>query len=197
MIVETFSTGDEIRSGTVVDTNAANIAQTLEGDGIEVGRHTCVGDDIRGIESVLKEISERADVCIVTGGLGPTKDDVTAQSAAYAAGVKLKTDPAALKSVEEFFQSRNRPVTESNKKQAYLPEGAECIYNPVGTAPGFHMTIGRCLFFFMPGVPFEMERMLKEAVLPKIRDIRGESNSINIVRTLITFGLPESVGVIK
>jgi len=151
-----------------------------------------VGDNIEEIESVLKEISKRADVCIVTGGLGPTKDDVTAESAANAAGVKLKTDQDALKSVEHFFQSRNRPISESNKKQAILPERAECIYNPVGTAPGFYMKIGRCLFFFVPGVPFEMEKMLKDAVLPKIREIKGETNHINIIRTLITFGLPES-----
>jgi nicotinamide-nucleotide amidase len=192
MIVETLSTGDEVRSGTVIDTNAANIAQTLEEEGIEVIRHSCVGDSIENIEFVLREIGNRADIGIVTGGLGPTKDDVTSESAANAAGVKIVTNPDAMKSVEEFFTSRNRDISESNKKQARMPEGAKCIYNPVGTAPGFQMKIGKCLFFFIPGVPFEMDKMLNDSVLPKIRDLRGTSNKIHVVRTLVTFGLPEA-----
>ena len=96
MIIETLSTGDEIRSGAVIDTNAAMIAQTLEEQGFEVLRHSCVGDDQDDIGSVLKEIGRRADVCIVTGGLGPTKDDLTAESAAKAAGVDIAVNSDAL-----------------------------------------------------------------------------------------------------
>ncbi|MBW1985440.1 MAG: competence/damage-inducible protein A [Deltaproteobacteria bacterium] len=192
MIVETLSTGDEVRSGIVIDTNAAHIAQTMEEEGIEVVRHSCVGDNIESIESVLREIGNRADIGIVTGGLGPTKDDVTSESAANAAGVKIVANPDAMKFVEDFFTSRNRDMSESNRKQGRMPEGSECIYNPVGTAPGFQMKIGKCVFFFIPGVPFEMEKMLKDSVLPKIKDLKGISNKIHMVRTLVTFGLPEA-----
>lgn len=193
MIIETFSTGDEIRSGTVVDTNAAAIAQMFEDEGMEVVRHSCVGDNQDDIKNVLIDIGNRADVCIVTGGLGPTKDDVTAESAAKAAGVKIEVNKDAMKFVEEFFTSRNRSISESNRKQAMLPEGAECLFNPAGTAPGFSMIIGKCLFFFVPGVPFEMEKMIKEIVLPKLTELQGATRTKNIARTLVTFGLPESV----
>ena len=192
MIAEILVTGQEILSGSVIDTNSARIAQTLEEAGLEVTRHVCVGDDMEIIASIIKEISKRADVAVVTGGLGPTADDITADAAAKSAGVELVLNRTALKAIENYFKERKRTMTSSNKKQALLPKGSECLYNPVGTAPGFSMKIGRCLFFFLPGVPFEMNRMLSDIVLPRIEEHQGNAGEVNLVKTISTFGVTES-----
>ncbi|MEE8554198.1 MAG: CinA family nicotinamide mononucleotide deamidase-related protein, partial [Desulfobacterales bacterium] len=192
MIAEILVTGQEILSGSVIDTNSAHIAQTLEEAGLEVTRHVCVGDDMEIIVSIIKEISGRADVAVVTGGLGPTTDDITAEAAAKSAGVELVLNRSALRAVEDFFKERKRTMTSSNKKQAMLPKGSECLYNPVGTAPGFSMKIGKCSFFFIPGVPFEMIRMLSDMVLPLIEKHQGRAREVNLVKTISTFGLTES-----
>jgi nicotinamide-nucleotide amidase len=192
MIAEILATGDEIRSGSLVDTNSAFIAEALERAGVPVGRHSCVGDQFDVLVSVLKEIGERADIGIVTGGLGPTTDDLSAEAAAAAAGVDLVLDHRALEEIEIFFKKRQRPMTESNRKQAMLPRGAETLYNPLGTAPGFHLKIRKCDFFFLPGVPPEMRPMLTNDVLPKIEKILGVSRRHCIIKTITTFGLTES-----
>lgn len=192
MIAEILSTGDEIRTGAVVDSNSAHISCELEAAGIEVVRHTCVGDDMDRLVSILREIGGRADVAVVTGGLGPTMDDLTAEAAAAAGGVELIVDRAALNSIEDFLRKRGRPMTDPLKKQALLPEGAQCLYNIVGTAPGFFMKIGRCFFFFLPGVPFEMRKMLSSGVLPQIERLRGGQREFSIVKTISSFGLTES-----
>lgn len=192
MIAEILATGDEIRSGTLVDSNSAYIAKKLEESGVAVSRHHSVGDDISSMVSVLREIASRADICVVTGGLGPTSDDLTAEAAARAAGVSLFQSPEALEVVESFFRSFHRPITASNIKQSYLPEGSTCLPNPIGTAPGFRMKLDRCLFYFLPGVPSEMRRMLSESVLPGIEALSGGIRQFCRVKTLTTFGLTES-----
>ena len=192
MIAEILVTGQEILTGSVIDSNSAHIAQTLEEVGLEVTRHVCVGDDMEIIVSIIKEIGGRADVAVVTGGLGPTTDDITAAAAAKSAGVELVINRSALRAVEDFFKERKRTMSSSNKKQAMLPKGSECFYNPVGTAPGFHLKIGRCSFFFIPGVPFEMRRMLSDAVIPRIEKLQGSAREVNLVKTISTFGLTES-----
>ncbi len=192
MIAEILSTGDEIRSGSLIDSNSAYIAQKLEQTGIEVVRHCCVGDDMEQIVSVLKEIGTRADIALVTGGLGPTEDDLSTEAAAKAAGVELVLDNEALIRIEEFFRKRKYPMGVSNRKQAMLPNGSECLYNPVGTAPGFALKIGRCHFFFMPGVPHEMYKMLSDKVLPRIGELQGDNRQFCLVKTISTFGLGES-----
>ena len=158
MIAEIIATGEEIRTGALADTNSACIAQALESCGVEVTRLLGVGDDLHRRCALLKEVGGRADVCVVTGGLGPTVDDLSAEAAAEAAGVGLRLDPSALESIEAFFRARNRPMNPSVRKQAMLPEGADVLFNPVGTAPGFSLKVGGCLCFFLPGVPFEMKR---------------------------------------
>jgi nicotinamide-nucleotide amidase len=193
MIIEILATGDEIRTGAAVDSNSAHIAQVLEQAGLEAIRHTCVGDDMDIMVSILKEIGNRADVAVVTGGLGPTIDDVTAAAAAKAKGVELVLNQSALGVVENFFKTRKRAMSPSNKKQAMLPMGAESLNNPVGSAPGFVLKINRCSFFFVPGVPFEMKRMLSEEVLPRIQKLEGGTGELSLVKTLSTFGLAESV----
>ena len=192
MQAEILATGDEIRSGALVDTNSAYIAEKLEETGVAVQRHICAGDDPDVLEAIIKEISNRADICVVTGGLGPTTDDITAEAAAAAAGVNLKEDETALSMIAAFFKARNREMTASNRKQALVPEGSRTLYNPVGTAPGFSLKIRQCTFFFMPGVPPEMTRMLAADVIPDIEKRMGDQRSNCLVRNISTFGLTES-----
>jgi nicotinamide-nucleotide amidase len=193
MKAEILATGDEIRSGALVDSNSAYISEQLEQHGIEVVRHTSVGDDLPILIDTLREIGDRSDVAVVTGGLGPTTDDLSAEAAAKAAGVELAFDEKALENVASFFKKVNRPMSESNRKQAFLPGGCKVLYNPVGTAPGFALAIGRCRFFFLPGVPYEMKRMLVDQVLPDITALKGDTGMHSKVKTITTFGLPESL----
>ncbi len=192
MMAEIVATGEEIRTGALIDSNSAHIAALLEENGVAVTRHTCVGDDLAFLITVLTEIGGRADLALVTGGLGPTADDLTAEAAAKAAGVKLDLDQSALQSVENFFKARHRTLNSASRKQAFLPAGAECIPNPIGTAPGFCLKIGGCQFFFLPGVPAEMRRMLADAVLPQIKKRRGDNRLFYRTRSVSTFGLTES-----
>jgi nicotinamide-nucleotide amidase len=192
MIAEIMATGEEIRSGALIDSNSAYIAEKLEEVGVTVARHMCVGDDLGLLISTFKEIGNRADIAVVTGGLGPTSDDLSAQAAAEAAGVSLVLNQSARQSLENFFKARKRAINPASQKQALLPEGAQCLANPIGTAPGFRIEIGKCQFFFLPGVPVEMRRMLSETVLPQLSQILGSKRSFYRVKTLTTFGLPES-----
>jgi nicotinamide-nucleotide amidase len=193
MYAEILATGEEIRTGILIDSNSAHIAQRLQDIGVGVQRHTAVGDDLDVLALVLSEIARRCDVAVVTGGLGPTIDDLTAAAAAQAAGVRLICDRAALESIEAFFAARNRPMNASIRKQALLPERAACLVNPVGTAPGFRLTIDRCRFFFLPGVPFEMRRMLEDHVIPQIIDLQGDKRRFYLSKTVSVFGLTESI----
>ncbi len=192
MNAEIVATGEEIRTGDLIDSNSAHIAARLEENGVAVTRHTCVGDNLDTLIAVLSEIGSRAELAIVTGGLGPTADDLTAEAAAKAAGVKLDLNPSALQSVDNFFKARQREVNPASRKQAFLPTGAECIQNPVGTAPGFALKIGRCQFFFLPGVPAEMQRMLADTVLAQVKKHLGNNRIYYRTQTLSTFGLTES-----
>lgn len=192
MIAEILATGDEIRTGALVDSNTAYIAQVLEQHGVVVTRHLSVGDDLDLLVAVMHEIGGRADVAVVTGGLGPTQDDLSSEAAARAQGVPLVPDARALAEIESYFRGRGRAMTPSNRKQAYFPQGATVLYNPVGTAPGFSVTIGRCRFFFMPGVPHEMRRMLAEKVVPAIQAMQGDDRLYCQTAVISCFGLPES-----
>lgn len=192
MIAEILATGDEIRSGALVDSNSAHIADVLIRTGLTVTRHHAVGDDLEPLSALMTEISRRADVAVVTGGLGPTQDDLTSEAAARAAGCELQFDALAMETAERFFRERQRPMTPSNRKQAYLPEGATALDNPVGTAAGFAVKIGQCTFFCLPGVPYEMKRMLDDQVVPRINTLLGSNRQYCRIRTLSTFGLPES-----
>ncbi len=192
MLAEILSTGDEVLTGSVVDTNSAHIAETLCAAGLFIARHTCVGDDLDRLAAIIADISERADIAVVTGGLGPTFDDLTSDAVALAADVDLMLDAEAQESIDRFFETRRFPRTDADQKQARLPRGARCLPNPVGTAPGFMIRIKRCHFFCLPGVPSEMVRMLEEEVLPRIRALRGNRTEIRLMKTLCLFGLPEA-----
>ncbi len=192
MQAELLATGDEIRTGAISDTNSAYIAEKLELCGVAVNGHHCVGDRLEAISAALAAIARKADVAIVTGGLGPTADDRTAEAAACTVGVGLREDPDALKSVARFFEKRGWPMSASNRKQALFPDGAQCLDNPVGTAPGFALTIGTCRFYFLPGVPREMKAMLDRHVLPALADRMSGETAVRKIRVVSTFGLGES-----
>jgi nicotinamide-nucleotide amidase len=192
MDIEIVATGDELRTGQLVDRNSAHIARELHRSGFEVVRFHCIGDHLERLVQLFREIGQRSDMAVVTGGLGPTVDDLSSLAAARAARVDLSEDATALASVEAFFKLRRRSLTASNRKQTFLPHGAQCLPNPVGTAPGFSITIGKCRFFFLPGVPFEMKRMLKDQVIPAADATRGTSKLFFPDRTLSVFGLTES-----
>lgn len=193
MFAEIIATGDEIRSGVLVDSNSAHIAQELEIAGVAVRRHHALGDDLDQLVELFRDVGQRSRIAIVTGGLGPTVDDLSAQAAAVAAGVELAMDSAALEMVERFFKKFDRQMTPSNRKQALLPIGAVVLDNPMGTAPGFMLSIGSCSFFFLPGVPYEMKHMLQEEVLPRIRKLIGQAQSFPMIKTISCFGLTESL----
>ncbi|MBA2880884.1 nicotinamide-nucleotide amidase [Desulfosalsimonas propionicica] len=194
MIAEIISTGDEVLTGTVVDANAAWIAGRLYETGIAVGRHVCVGDDMERLTDVLAETGQRADIAVVTGGLGPTVDDITASAAARAAGVELERNNEAMAYMEAFFKRFDRPVSDSDAKQALLPQGATPLLNSVGTAPGFTLKMGGCRFFFLPGVPFEMRQMMADHVIASLEAdaARKGTGSFYREKRLSLFGLPEA-----
>ena len=192
MRAEILSTGDEIRSGAVVDTNSSFIALHLEDEGISVRRLGCVGDNMNEMAAALKEISDRSKMAVITGGLGPTDDDVTARAVALAAGVELALNEEALQSINNFFKNRKRLYSSANKKQALLPVGSVCISNPVGTAPGFHIDIQGCTFFCLPGVPHEMKRMLTKDVIPLIRKNISHSGQPVMKKLITIFGMTEA-----
>ncbi|MFO8048042.1 MAG: competence/damage-inducible protein A [Desulfosudaceae bacterium] len=192
MITEILSTGNEVLSGIVADTNAAWMAGRLEELGLEVKRHTCVGDDLDQIAGALLEICGRAQLVVVTGGLGPTGDDLTSAAVARAAGLPLVQDSAALESVQRFFAERGSTMRASDAKQALLPRGAQCLVNPVGSAPGFAITIAGSRVCVLPGVPHEMKKMLTEQVLPLVDGWQAQQRLFPATVTISVFGLPES-----
>jgi nicotinamide-nucleotide amidase len=189
---EIISTGDEVLTGAIVDTNAAYLAEQLSEAGVVVTRHNTVGDDLKMLSEAFAESAKRADVVVVTGGLGPTSDDLTAEAASAAAGAPLVLDMEAMAGIEKYIHSRNKHMIAANRKQAMFPRGADVLENPVGTAPGFSIKMDRAMFFFMPGVPHEMRRMMSAQVMPRIREFQGKEKGGNLTRILSTFGVPES-----
>ena len=186
-----FSTGNEVLFGDTVDTNSAFLCRQLKRSGVTVIKTSAVRDDMTALVSEIKNIASAADVCVMTGGLGPTSDDLTAEALAKAARVKIKLDTAALSSMKKYFDKRGVTLIPANEKQAMLPEGAQFMENRHGTAPGFSMIIGNCRFFCMPGVPREMERMFDLKVRPQLNEITGQAGEIQVMR-LMVFGMPES-----
>ncbi|MFZ5480992.1 MAG: CinA family nicotinamide mononucleotide deamidase-related protein [Myxococcota bacterium] len=166
---DVVSQGEELVSGATTDTNAAKICQALGAAGLVCGRVTVVGDERDAIRDVLAEAAARSKVVVCTGGLGPTTDDLTAEACGTAFGRALYEDADALRQIETRYAARKRPMPVSNRKQARMPEGAEVLENHLGTAPGFLVEHGGTLLFFLPGVPFEMEAMLAEHVVPRVR----------------------------
>ncbi|MBL0562125.1 competence/damage-inducible protein A [Aeromonas hydrophila] len=195
MRIEIISTGDEIVTGLVVDTNAAWLSALLLEQGWQVRRRVTVGDNLKDLKTVLAESASRAEVVLVCGGLGPTADDLTAQAAAEAFDQPLTLFPDWLATIEARYASRGRPMPASNAKQAWLPQGGEILDNPVGTACGFVVTHtghqGPNRLFFTPGVPFEFKQMVREQIMPRLKVLAGEQTDTEL-RRFYTFGVSES-----
>jgi len=184
--------GDELTRGMIQDTNSAFIAREVNSERWHVAAMMAVGDDEQGIREGLKYLLGVSDVVIVTGGLGPTADDKTTASIAHAFGLDLYTDDAVLGCIKGRFEKFRIAWSENNAKQAMFPDGAEPIYNPVGTAWGYALRVKGTIIVVMPGVPAEVTRMFPEGVLPLLRQESTESLPYTCKRTLKLFGIAEA-----
>jgi len=188
MRISTLSVGDELICGQVTDTNAGTIAAALLENGLRVQRHMVVGDTEPDIIGALLELSRNCDALIITGGLGPTADDLTARAAARATGRRLVVNDDAKAHVRSMSARLDSLlVCPLNDKQAMIPTKSTLIPNPVGTACGFHLINNGCFMFFMPGVPSEMSRMLHDSVIPFLGERTAKRQIIRLAH-LNVFG---------
>lgn len=192
MNAEILAIGSELLLGETIDTNSAYLAQQLAATGINLFRKSVVGDNEERIAAAISEALDRADLVICTGGLGPTVDDMTREAVARALQRPLVFHQHLLDQIEARFRAFGRPMPQSNRRQAYVPEGARIVENPRGTAPAFIVEDARGTVVVLPGVPSEMRYLWEQAILPYLRDERGET-SVILVRTLHAVGLGESV----
>lgn len=192
-----LSVGDELVLGQTVDTNSAWISQQLAAVGVAVAAHLTVPDDQRAIEQAMLESVGRCDVLIISGGIGPTEDDLTRQALAAVMNVPLDVNETWSKELEKFFAARGRGMPEMNRIQAMIPRGATMIFNHAGTAAGIDASYRSgdqktiCRVFVMPGVPKEMKAMFTRDVLPHVAQMSG--GAVILSRTLHTYGMGESM----
>ncbi|HEV3492948.1 MAG TPA: CinA family nicotinamide mononucleotide deamidase-related protein [Reyranella sp.] len=191
MRVEILCTGDEILTGKTINSNYSHMARRLGDVGLTVHWGTTVGDDRASLLQAFRQAGERADAVIVNGGLGPTVDDLSQEVAAEACGVELVLSDYWMSRMTESYARRGRVMPPNNRKQAMLPANAEFIDNPIGTACGFAVTIGKARFFFTPGVPREMRRMLDEQLIPRLLKLGGITGVTRLKR-FHSFGIGES-----
>ncbi len=188
---EIVTIGTELLLGEIVDTNSRYIARRLRDAGIDLYRTTTVGDNAGRIAQAVREALRRADIVITTGGLGPTVDDPTRKAIADAVGVPLEFRPELWEDIRERFKQYNRQPTENNRRQAFVPQGAKAIHNPVGTAPAFIVETDDGVVISLPGVPREMEYLFTNEVLPYLQQ-RFNLHGVILARVLHTAGMPES-----
>ncbi|NPV66776.1 MAG: CinA family nicotinamide mononucleotide deamidase-related protein [Anaerolineae bacterium] len=191
MNAEIISIGTELLLGEIVDTNSAHIARSLRDIGLDLYFTTTVGDNQARITHAIDIALDRADIVITTGGLGPTVDDVTRQAVAAATNRPLVFQQALFDQIAARFARMGSPMSENNRQQAFIPEGALPIENPVGTAPCFALETERGVVISLPGVPHEMKYLLEQAVIPYLRE-RFHLTSIIKARVLRTAGIGES-----
>jgi len=190
--VESLAIGTELLLGQIVNSNAADIAVRLAGSGMTHLRQIVVGDNSDRMEQAIRESVARADALIITGGIGPTQDDITRGSVAEVAGVPLVFDEAYAVAMRESWERRARAFPTSNLRQAYRPDGASIIENPKGSAPGFRIKIDGCWVFALPGVPAEMHRMIDDHVMPFLRSIDSGDAGVVVSRVLKSWGMSEA-----
>lgn len=191
MKLEIITIGNELLIGQVVDTNSAWMGQVLNDEGFEVGRITSIEDTADAIKSSLDEAFARVDVVLMTGGLGPTKDDVTKQALAEYFGSKLVFNQSVYDDVCAFLKGRVSSINKLNKGQAYVPENCDVISNPVGTAPIMWFNRNDKVLVSMPGVPGEMKEAMSSEIVPRLKQ-RFDTGHI-IHRTVLVFNVPEAV----
>lgn len=187
--VEILSTGDELLTGQVVDTNSVWLMDRLWDLGLMVRRKTLVGDDRGDLVAAIRETTARADLVMMSGGMGPTEDDLTAECVAAVLGVPLELHEPSRQVIAERFRKLGRTMTPNNEKQARFPRGAEVIPNRFGSAPGFAVAAGRGEIVCLPGVPVEYRGLCDEWVLPRLAARLGEVPAARLVKL---FGVPES-----
>jgi len=187
---EIITIGDELLIGQVVDTNSAWLGQQLTFNGIRVVQKTAVSDSPEHIKTALAEARKRADIILLTGGLGPTKDDLTKATLADYFGMKMRFDETVLKHITELFARFGREVTPTNRTQCEIPDGCTPIYNSNGTAPGMWFEQDGKIIISMPGVPYEMKSMFTDGVLPGLR--KKFTLPAIYHRTIMTQGIGES-----
>ena len=192
MQAEIVTIGTELLLGKIIDTNAAYMAQQLATIGLDLYYKTTVGDNEGRITSVLQQALARSDVVITSGGLGPTVDDVTRQAVAGAAGRELVLDGKLLAQIEARFARHGFTMSENNRRQAYIPQGAISIENPVGTAPAFIVETEQGLIISLPGVPRELKHLKETRVIPFLREKLQMGQVIIKSKTLRTCGIGES-----
>ena len=196
MKAEILCVGSELLLGQITDTNAVYMAQGLARAGVDLHRKTTVGDNLERIAGAISASLSRADCLIVTGGLGPTTDDLTREAIAKALGVELDYDERLADNLKQMFARRNWTMGETFLRQAYLPRGTKELPNPVGTAPGvwFDGEVGGQpkLIFAVPGVPREMKTMFDETIIPALLEKSEGERMIIVSRVLRSFGIGES-----
>lgn len=185
-----LSTGDELTTGRIVDSNASWIADKLFEIGIDVTCVITVGDWPDRLEWAWREALGRADVVVSTGGIGPTADDLTSETVARVAGAPLRVHEPSAERIRRFFAAAGREMPENNLKQALMPAGAVVVENGLGTAPGYRLRAGDPWVVVLPGVPREMKPMMEEQILPWLRSQRGDD--VYVARVFQTFGITES-----
>lgn len=183
--------GDEILIGQIVDTNSVSISQHLNSAGVVVGERVSIGDSRKQIVDTLERAMSDSEVVIITGGLGPTKDDITKKTLAEIFGSPLRRNEEVAQHVKRMLESRGIAYNELNQGQAMVPECCEVLFNAHGTAPGMWFEREGRVVISLPGVPFEMEHLMQDKVMPKLKS-RFSLRSI-VHRTLITSGLAESI----
>ncbi|ASU34613.1 competence/damage-inducible protein A [Mucilaginibacter xinganensis] len=190
MLAEIITIGDEILIGQIVDTNSAWMAGELNNIGIRIKQISSVSDDRQHILTALAEAAGRADIILITGGLGPTKDDITKKTLAEYFKAELVENKDALANVEHIFSRYNRPMLDVNRLQAQVPENCEVILNKNGTAPGMWFNEEGKIYVSMPGVPHEMMYMMEDEVIPKLKS--SLKLPVIIHKTILTVGEGES-----
>ncbi len=189
---EVVTIGTELLLGEIVDTNARFLARRLRDAGIDLYRMCTVGDNVQRIAEAVREALGRADIVITTGGLGPTVDDPTREAVAQATGRVLEFQPDLWEALVARYARYGRTPSENNKRQAYIPQGARVLPNPVGTAPCFAVETEQGVVISLPGVPREMETIFDHEVLPYLRERFGLRGVIR-ARVIHTAGVPESI----
>ena len=192
MKAEIIAMGSELLLGQLVDTNSSHIARRLAENGIELIQTTTVGDDLQRMKEVIRDSTNRSQIVITTGGIGPTEDDLTRDAVAEVFQRPLTFQPHLMEQIEALFKKRGFRMAESNRKQAYIPEGAIPIENPKGTAPGFILEYSNGSIISIPGVPLEMEYLMENSVIPYLRKRFSLRHQVIQYKVLRACGLGES-----